>query len=205
RDATPPALLQRRVVAGPHRGRPVQPGPDAHHALSLPGSSHPGTMASQRMNITGAHKRDSRRARCRDDWHAGFGRRLGETHRSKYRKGAPSRPHTALGLVVMWHGLGVCPSLGSIEVAVARIFTGPRGGRITTAVLRDATHWDEVVTQLGYEHLRRHDLRHTGLLGWPTPVSRSTCSARSPGMDRWSPPSATCTPTPSPSRTRALR
>src|SRR5216110_3280721 len=36
-------------------------------------------------------------------------------------------------------------------------------GRISTAVLRDATHWDEVVTQLGYEHLRRHDLRHTGL------------------------------------------
>lgn len=45
----------------------------------------------------------------------------------------------------------------------ARVFTGPRGGRISTAVLRDATHWDEVVTQLGYEHLRRHDLRHTGL------------------------------------------
>ncbi|MFI7307464.1 tyrosine recombinase XerC [Micromonospora aurantiaca] len=45
----------------------------------------------------------------------------------------------------------------------SRLFTGPRGGRISTAVLRDATHWDEVVTQLGYEHLRRHDLRHTGL------------------------------------------
>ena len=45
----------------------------------------------------------------------------------------------------------------------ARLFTGPRGGRISTAVLRDATHWDEVVTRLGYEHLRRHDLRHTGL------------------------------------------
>lgn len=45
----------------------------------------------------------------------------------------------------------------------ARLFTGPRGGRITTAVLRDATHWDEVVTKLGYEHFRRHDLRHTGL------------------------------------------
>lgn len=44
-----------------------------------------------------------------------------------------------------------------------RLFTGPRGGRISTAVLRDATHWDEVVTGLGYEHLRRHDLRHTGL------------------------------------------
>jgi integrase len=47
--------------------------------------------------------------------------------------------------------------------SAARVFTGPRGGRISTAVLRDATHWDEVVTQLGYEHLRRHDLRHTGL------------------------------------------
>ncbi|MGV9791349.1 tyrosine-type recombinase/integrase [Streptomyces sp. NPDC003435] len=45
----------------------------------------------------------------------------------------------------------------------ARLFTGPRGGRISTAVLRDATHWDDVVTRLGYEHLRRHDLRHTGL------------------------------------------
>lgn len=46
---------------------------------------------------------------------------------------------------------------------MARLFTGPRGGRITTAVLRDATHWDEVVVTLGFEHLRRHDLRHTGL------------------------------------------
>ncbi|MEV4116409.1 tyrosine-type recombinase/integrase [Nonomuraea sp. NPDC049695] len=45
----------------------------------------------------------------------------------------------------------------------ARLFTGPRGGRITTAVLRVATHWDEVMAKLGYEHLRRHDLRHTGL------------------------------------------
>jgi integrase len=44
-----------------------------------------------------------------------------------------------------------------------RLFTGPRGGRITTAVLRDATSWDEVVSKLGYEQLRRHDLRHTGL------------------------------------------
>jgi integrase len=45
----------------------------------------------------------------------------------------------------------------------SRLFAGPRGGRISTAVLRDATHWDEVVTALGYEHLRRHDVRHTGL------------------------------------------
>ncbi len=45
----------------------------------------------------------------------------------------------------------------------ARLFTGPKGGRISTAVLRDATHWDDVVSELGYLHLRRHDLRHTGL------------------------------------------
>ncbi|MEV8288664.1 tyrosine-type recombinase/integrase [Streptomyces niveus] len=45
----------------------------------------------------------------------------------------------------------------------ARLFTGPQGGRISTAVLRDASHWDDVVTRLGYEHLRRHDLGHTGL------------------------------------------
>lgn len=45
----------------------------------------------------------------------------------------------------------------------ARLFTGPRGGRITTAILRDATHWDEVVAAQGFEHLRRHGLRHTGL------------------------------------------
>lgn len=45
----------------------------------------------------------------------------------------------------------------------ARLFIGPRGGRIATGVLRRATHWDDVVAKLGYEHLRRHDLRHTGL------------------------------------------
>lgn len=44
-----------------------------------------------------------------------------------------------------------------------RLFVGPRGGRITTAVLRDATHWDEVVESIGLGYLRRHDLRHTGL------------------------------------------
>jgi hypothetical protein len=34
---------------------------------------------------------------------------------------------------------------------------------ISTAVLRDATHWDDVIMRLGHEHLRRPDLRHTGL------------------------------------------
>ncbi|WP_436536653.1 site-specific integrase [Actinoplanes sp. HUAS TT8] len=57
----------------------------------------------------------------------------------------------------------VVERLNSAAGPDTRLFTGPRGGRISTAVLRDATHWDEVVTAMGYEHLRRHDLRHTGL------------------------------------------
>ena len=43
----------------------------------------------------------------------------------------------------------------------ARLFTGPRGGRISTAVLRDATHWDEVVTEL------RHDTCDDMISGKP--------------------------------------
>ncbi|UKY53189.1 tyrosine-type recombinase/integrase [Streptomyces inhibens] len=46
---------------------------------------------------------------------------------------------------------------------LVRLFTGPLGSRFTTAALRSATHWDDVVVGLGHEHLRRHDLRHTGL------------------------------------------
>ncbi|MFJ9125340.1 tyrosine-type recombinase/integrase [Streptomyces sp. NPDC102340] len=45
----------------------------------------------------------------------------------------------------------------------ARLFTGPASGRITTAGLRRATHWDDVTRHLGLGHLRRHDLRHTAL------------------------------------------
>lgn len=44
----------------------------------------------------------------------------------------------------------------------ARLFVGPRGRRIQTGVLHKATHWDTVVAKVGYEHLRRHGLRHTG-------------------------------------------
>jgi integrase len=88
----------------------------------------------------------------------------------------------------------------------ARIFTGPRGGRITTAMLRDATRWDEGVTQLGYEHLRRYDLRHTGLTwmadaGVPVHMLRKIAGHRSlVTTQRYLHP-----PTPSPSRTSASR
>ncbi len=43
------------------------------------------------------------------------------------------------------------------------LVTGPRGGVITTATLRDATNWDDLVRQLGLEGLVRHGLRHTAL------------------------------------------
>jgi integrase len=59
----------------------------------------------------------------------------------------------------------------------ARLFTGPLGGRVTTAVLRDATHWDDVIRQLGYDHLRRHDLRHTGLTWMADAGVPCTCCA----------------------------
>jgi integrase len=42
------------------------------------------------------------------------------------------------------------------------LLRGPRGGVITTASLRDATDWDELVASLGLPGLRRHDLRHAG-------------------------------------------
>ncbi|MCP2319343.1 hypothetical protein APR12_004710 [Nocardia amikacinitolerans] len=45
----------------------------------------------------------------------------------------------------------------------ARLLVGPRGGRISTRVLRRATHWGDVVAKLGFEHLRRNGLRRTGL------------------------------------------
>ncbi len=45
----------------------------------------------------------------------------------------------------------------------ARLLVGPRGGVITTATLRDATGWDELVNELGLAGLVRHGLRHTAL------------------------------------------
>jgi integrase len=45
----------------------------------------------------------------------------------------------------------------------ARLVEGPRGGVITTATLRDATGWDQLVLELGHPGLVRHGLRHTAL------------------------------------------
>lgn len=42
------------------------------------------------------------------------------------------------------------------------LLRGPRGGVLTTAAIRDATKWDELVKGLDLESLTRHGLRHTG-------------------------------------------
>ncbi len=58
------------------------------------------------------------------------------------------------------------PTLARLTVGRADgelLVTGPRGGVITTATLRDATGWDELVDQLGIPGLVRHGLRHTAL------------------------------------------
>lgn len=44
-----------------------------------------------------------------------------------------------------------------------RLIVGPKGGVITTATLRDATSWDQLVLDLGLAGLVRHGLRHTAL------------------------------------------
>lgn len=43
-----------------------------------------------------------------------------------------------------------------------RLLIGPKGGALTTATVRDATDWDQIVTDLGLPDLTRHGLRHTG-------------------------------------------
>jgi integrase len=42
------------------------------------------------------------------------------------------------------------------------LLRGPRGGVLTTATVRDATKWDELVAGLGLPDLKRHGLHHTG-------------------------------------------
>ena len=42
------------------------------------------------------------------------------------------------------------------------LLRGPRGGVLTTATVRDATHWDDLVAGLNLPGLTRHGLRHTG-------------------------------------------
>jgi integrase len=64
---------------------------------------------------------------------------------------------------------------------------GPRGGTITTATLRDATNWDQLVTDLRIAGLVRHGLRHTALTwmadsGVPLHVLQRVAGHQDPAM-----------------------
>jgi integrase len=65
-----------------------------------------------------------------------------------------------------------------------RLIVGPKGGVITTATLRDATNWDQLVMDLGLDGLVRHGLRHTALT-WMAdsggPAVRAAAGRRPPG------------------------
>jgi integrase len=66
----------------------------------------------------------------------------------------------------------------------ARLLTGPRGGRITPAVLRDATHWDEVSPRSDSSTFAATICGTPGSRGWPTPGFPCTSCGRSPGTAR---------------------
>ena len=43
-----------------------------------------------------------------------------------------------------------------------QLLTGPKGGVLTTATVRDTTNWDQLVLDIDMVELTRHGLRHTG-------------------------------------------
>ena len=92
REGTPPTLLRGRMVAGHGGTTAVQPSEGTHYTLPIPGSSDPYSLAGhglrKRRATAGLVERP-----VPGNGHAGCGRRLGETHRWKHRKGAPGRPH----------------------------------------------------------------------------------------------------------------
>lgn len=56
-----------------------------------------------------------------------------------------------------------------------RVLSGPKGSVLTTATVRGATNWDQVVAEFGLPDLTRHGPRHTGATwmadaGVPLPV-----------------------------------
>ena len=69
------------------------PAAGAHHPLPLPGNTDPLTMADRSMRITPDPHGTPWRAGCGEKPHVRFGRRAGETGRSKDRHRAAARPH----------------------------------------------------------------------------------------------------------------
>lgn len=76
---------------------------------------------------------------------------------TKQTKGRAARPVPILNALK-----AVLERLTADREPDERLLRGPRGGVLTTASVRDATKWDELVTGLELPSLTRHGLRHTG-------------------------------------------
>lgn len=88
------ARPRRRMVASRGEGEPVRPRSGAHQALPISRRHrYPFTLAEHAMSATTNPVTGPVESPVLCEGHAGFGRRLGETHRWKHRRGAPSRPH----------------------------------------------------------------------------------------------------------------
>jgi integrase len=87
--------------------------------------------------------------------------RIEQTTINEYRKGDEGQASTRGPIIDPLR-----PTLARLVVGreqEKRLILGPRGGVITTATLRDATKWDDIVAEMGLEGLVRHGLRHTAL------------------------------------------
>lgn len=63
---------------------------------------------------------------------------------------------------ILQHLAPVLERLTESRESEDRLVTGPRGGVLTTAIVRDVTKWDTILTELGLPDLTRHGLRHIG-------------------------------------------
>jgi hypothetical protein len=89
--------LPRRIVANQRRQGPVQSREGSHHPLPISRGSHPCPLADHRVRPGATEPlRDLWRAGCPANGHVQFGKRPGETGRSKGRNRAPGRLHRGL-------------------------------------------------------------------------------------------------------------
>lgn len=76
-----------------------------------------------------------------------------------------------------------------------RLLVGPKGGALTTATVRDATNWDQIVSDLGCPTSLGTASGTPARPGWLTQASRCTSSRTSSATPRSRPPEDTSTPT----------
>ncbi|MFI6586014.1 hypothetical protein [Embleya sp. NPDC050493] len=110
-------------------------------------------------------------------------RRGGDPRSHGLHRGPPG-PGMSTADLASWAGISDLDVLRRIALAgpdpdpMTRLFTGLRGGRITRAIPRDATRWDEVVAAQGYEFPLRHGSRPAGLTWMADAGDPYTCAPR---------------------------